>query len=978
MDNFLSRVHGFTGWMNSLLAGRSESSSLLNSLMEGNNLQLLLESMTGETQTRIQGMQGLTENQKAIRVDWFISSLKKSKLLPNSYSIESKRFVRKSSEVVFQTLTYLVLYHLICIREVLTKFLQPSKLASLLKKRLTFSGEDSQSSFNTALLERYSLEIVNRILRNDKYTKRLQLSELSGLADSRVLCAIINTFIPGTFTAEVLLSDRWTISLCLECATKALRVNFMMEIPDILSGDEWALSSFITALCIQGMRYRQQILIRERAKRLETLLKENKSQLDLIREADPSKADSLKFKTKQLENGLRAYHKEYKELTTEFDLKTCEEWHTHVVDVQLMIRNKILKQMEIRFDQINCPSPMTINEMCEEYSINLGLTCNIAFYRPVTKETVWPDRKIVLYDRAKDVYFDNFTGQLSSEEIYKMLGLPPGKLVEIFQSKHEKKYNIFVSSSTRNKKLAANAPMLYQVFPGTRAQCEKLLHRASRVGEIIIVEKLITFFNSESAFVNSTDNTGNTALHYASKNNHLDICELLLQNGANVNICNSLLQSAFYAALDSIQKDAGLLLLESCVNPDLKDRNNKSAIEIVRNVELKRVMLEKREQLAKIHKFYLNKDTLELEKLVRDHERTFVSLRSRIYSGMTLLHIAAKYNICEIIRVYSDIGIDIDISDANGRSPLHYVTSKATAQLLLECGSHPNVKDFKENTVLHSICANTYPSEEISEAQSCISFLLKLEISNLSANSDGLLPIHICAIHGNNELMETLLEGEQGQELQVAVRDNTLDTRAKSPLYYTVIKQKHSCVAPLLNHGLLFYPFEPEELLFRTLAQDFVCTDIVQTANFLITQGVNILYVDKHSGNNVLHLAVQLGPAPVLEVLIAAGADVNLQNKLGETPLFIACRLDNDFAAAKLLENSCDYSVVNKRKRTAFDYVRDHEQWIKGGFFGDNSEILARLRAHSLLSARDLVRSISKTIENERKVHIIARSKSKH
>ena len=32
---------------------------------------------------------------------------------------------------------------------------------------------------------------------------------------------------------------------------------------------------------------------------------------------------------------------------------------------------------------------------------------------------------------------------------------------------------------------------LYQVFPGTTSQCERLLLRASKVGEITTVEKLV-------------------------------------------------------------------------------------------------------------------------------------------------------------------------------------------------------------------------------------------------------------------------------------------------------------------------------------------------------------------------------------------------------------------------------------------------------------------------------------------------------
>ena len=982
MDNFLPKVHGFTGWLNGLLAGKMEANSVLNALMEGDTLQMLLETVTDEPQTRVQSLQGLTENQKAIRVDWFISSLKKQSLMPNEYKVDSKRFVQKSSEVVFETLSYLVLFHLIYIRDVLPRFLQQSKLPTLLKSRLKFSSsEGKKSTFLIDSLEELSLEIINRILRNDRYTRRLQLTELSGLADSRVLCAVINTFVPGTFTAEVLLSDRWTISLCLESATKALRTNFMMQVPDLLSGDEWALSCFVAALCIQGVRYRQHSLVRERAKRLETLIKENQFQLEIIRESDPIRAEALQIKARGLEGSLQLYQKEFQEISTSFDLQFCENWCKHIAEVQQMVRAKILKQMETRFDQINCPSPMTINEMCEEFAINLGLTCNIAFYRPVTKETIWPDRKVVLYEREKGLYHDNFTGQLTSEEIYKLLNLPTGKLVELTQSKHEKKFDIFVSSSSRNKKLSANAPLLYQVFPGTRAQCEKLLHRASRNGEIIIVEKLITFFNSESAFVNSKDSTGNVALHYASKNNNIDICELLLQNGANVNVCNSLLQSPFYSALDSIQKESALLLLESCANPDLRDRNNRSPVEIVRNAELKRIISDKRAQLTRIHKLCLNRDATELESLVRDHKNAFISLRSRVHSGMSLLHIAAKYNISGIIRSYSDLDIDINLPDGQGRSPLHYVTNEQTAQLLMECGADPNARDYKDSSVLHTICSNAYPPEDIPQAQECISFLLKLEVSSLCADSDGLLPIHVCTIHGNSQLIESLLRGEQGQELEIAVRDNTLDQGARSPLYYAVIKQKQSCVSPLLDHGLGFYPDEADTLLFKTLGQEYPCKDILHTTQFLLSQSADTQHTLPENGNNALHMAVQLGPTPVIELLISAGVSVNHANRLGETPLFIACRLDNDFAASKLLHNACDYTIVNKRKRTAFDYIRDHEQWITGGLFKHKPDISARLRAHSLLSARDLIRSISKTIDKRepvRKVHLLARSKSKH
>ncbi len=46
-----------------------------------------------------------------------------------------------------------------------------------------------------------------------------------------------------------------------------------------------------------------------------------------------------------------------------------------------------------------CPRPMTINELTEEFGIDLSLTGGNGLYLSVGKEKMWPERKVVICDK---------------------------------------------------------------------------------------------------------------------------------------------------------------------------------------------------------------------------------------------------------------------------------------------------------------------------------------------------------------------------------------------------------------------------------------------------------------------------------------------------------------------------------------------------------------------------------------------------
>lgn len=55
---------------------------------------------------------------------------------------------------------------------------------------------------------------------------------IDDLSDSRVLCALLNSFIPNLFTTEVFLNDRWTINTVLRTMEKMLYIDTPMDSED--------------------------------------------------------------------------------------------------------------------------------------------------------------------------------------------------------------------------------------------------------------------------------------------------------------------------------------------------------------------------------------------------------------------------------------------------------------------------------------------------------------------------------------------------------------------------------------------------------------------------------------------------------------------------------------------------------------------------------------------------------------------------
>lgn len=75
------------------------------------------------------------------------------------------------------------------------------------------------------------------------------------------------------------------------------------------------------------------------------------------------------------------------------------------------------------------------------------------------------------------------------------------------------------------------------------------------------------------------------------------------------------------------------------------------------------------------------------------------------------------------------------------------------------------------------------------------------------------------------------------------------------------------------------------------------------------------------------------GEPNVIRVLVKYGAFVNTTNDEMESPLFSAVNSNNPHAVAELINLNADIKLKNNEGFTAFDLIKEIEDWIQNDIF---------------------------------------------
>ncbi|CAB0037205.1 unnamed protein product, partial [Trichogramma brassicae] len=313
-----------------------------------------------------------------------------------------------------------------------------------------------------------------------------------------------------------------------------------------------------------------------------------------------------------------------------------------------------------------------------------------------------------------------------------------------------------------------------------------------------------------------------------------------------------------------------------------------------------------------------------------------------IKHGMSHFHVACMYGLKEVVERFLDLGQDPNVRVRRTQeTPLHLACSfeaREVYELLLRRGANPNLLDNEKSTPLHIIClwdyemietwlricdnhrnkfdlnvtnkSNWTPLKLALLFQRCpiaTELLLRRGADPNYWDNDGWTALHIICREGVDVSLLALLF-HVCEEVNQEVRVDAPGPGGRTALHLALSK-KHIILAEyLLRNGANPMTANGQgKAALHLVCQSNYEDEFVESFFQICYEEDWALQLDAQDkqGRTPLHLALHSGTERAVEVLLRRGADPNLVNKEGSTPLHVVCEKDNGEDLAKLLLDTC-------------------------------------------------------------------------
>ncbi|AFZ10868.1 Ankyrin (plasmid) [Oscillatoria nigro-viridis PCC 7112] len=284
-------------------------------------------------------------------------------------------------------------------------------------------------------------------------------------------------------------------------------------------------------------------------------------------------------------------------------------------------------------------------------------------------------------------------------------------------------------------------------------------------------------------------------------------------------------------------------------------------------------------------------------------------------SSLKGIHMAACDGDIDTVRLHLDQGIDVNIRDEFGKTPLYWAADrgkKNVVEMLIANGADVNIKNKYEQTPLNAAAirgAKTITEILVANGAAMelpaaallgdIDFFEEYMRQNSIANViNGENLLHLATSFGGHKPIVQLLI-ERG--IEVNAKENFLGW---TPLHFAASSGYLSAAETLLANRAQVNVKAKD---FTTPLHLAVARGRADLTQLLIENGADIHAMS--NGGTPLYRAAEAGYTETAQLLIVSGADVNLGDRSGMTPLQRAAANGNTSVAELLIVNGANLNA---------------------------------------------------------------------
>ena len=264
------------------------------------------------------------------------------------------------------------------------------------------------------------------------------------------------------------------------------------------------------------------------------------------------------------------------------------------------------------------------------------------------------------------------------------------------------------------------------------------------------------------------------------------------------------------------------------------------------------------------------------------------------------LHWACAHGNLDQVKIISKLGADIGIIDVEGKTALHFAATSSSSQPGKLLSALVNMKTRGSSSVL---CWQDYDGRQplhlavTSANPDMVAAIIKQPSCMINAlDQRDRTPLHYAAIQGQEDIARLLLEA--------GAKSDTLDEAGASAGHLAVQSGDEKTVSVFIEKNQC----QQLDSQKRTPLMWAVALERVAIVKMLVRCDPDTR--DK-MGYSALHIAVSNNVPSCIQPILGLGADINIRNDEGETPVMLASMMGHEVILASLLKAGAAINLVD-------------------------------------------------------------------